>query len=137
MAKVRDLMKRQVVTIGPDEPIINAIKAMAEGGFRRIPVVQGPMLVGIITDRDLRQAINSPVVFHEISYDKYVLTAIYVGSCMTRDPVTIRPDADIIEAARIVEDKKIGGLPVVDGDVLVGIITVSDLINYLIGTLEK
>ncbi len=137
MAKVRDLMKRQVVTIGPDEPIINAIKAMEAGIFRRIPVVEGSMLVGIITDRDLRQATSSPVIFHEVSYDEYLLTEINVGSCMTRKPITIRPDADIIEAARIVEDKKIGGLPVVDGDALVGIITVSDLINYLIGILEK
>jgi len=47
------------------------------------------------------------------------------------------PDADIIEAARIVKDKKIEGLPAVDGYALVGIITISDLINYLIGTLEK
>lgn len=137
MAKVRDLMKRQVVTIDPDEPIINAIKAMEAGIFRRIPVVEGSVLVGIITDRDLRQAINSPVVFHEISYDKYVLTAISVGSCMTRNPITVGPDTDVIDAARLVEDKKIGGLPVVEDDVLIGIITVSDLINYLIGILEK
>ncbi|MEA3221757.1 MAG: CBS domain-containing protein [Thermodesulfobacteriota bacterium] len=137
MAKVKDLMKRQVVTIGPDEPIKSAIKKMEAGGFRKIPVVEGSRLIGIITDRDLRQATSSPVIFHEVSYDEYLLTEINVGSCMTKNPITIRPDADIIEAARIVEDKKIGGLPVVDGDALVGIITISDLINYLIGTLEK
>lgn len=137
MVKVKDLMKKQVVTIGPDEAIINAIKTMEAGGFRRIPVVEGSKLVGIITDRDLRQATNSPVVFHEISYDKYVLTAINVGSCMTGHPITVGPDTDIIDVARLVEDKKIGGLPVVDGGTLVGIITVSDLISYLIDILEK
>jgi acetoin utilization protein AcuB len=137
MVKVKNLMKKKVATISPDEPIINAIKKMDQGGFRRLPVLDGSKLIGIVTDRDLRQATNSPVVFHETSYDKYLLNELTVGSCMTRKPLTVSPDTDLIEAARIMEHEKIGGLPVLDGEILVGIITTSDLINHLIEILEK
>ncbi len=139
MAKVKDIMKSPVRTIFSDEPIINAIKIMNEMGFRRLPVLdRDNNLVGIVTDRDLRQATNSPVVFHEISYDEYLLNEIRVETCMSSMPITITPEADIVDAARIMENMKIGGVPVVDNTGrIVGIVTVSDLINYLIFTLEQ
>ena len=139
MAKVKDIMKSPVRTIFSDEPIINAIKIMKEMGFRRLPVLdRDNNLVGIVTDRDLRQATNSPVVFHDISYDEYLLNEIRVETCMSSMPITITPEADIVDAARIMENMKIGGVPVVDNTGrIVGIVTVSDLINYLIFILEQ
>ena len=139
MAKVKDIMKSPVRTIFSDEPIINAIKIMKEMGFRRLPVLdRDNNLVGIVTDRDLRLATNSPVVFHDISYDEYLVNEIRVGACMSSMPVTITPEADIVDAARIMENMKIGGVPVVDNTGrIVGIVTVSDLINYLIFILEQ
>jgi len=139
MAKVKDIMKSPVRTIFSDEPIINAIKMMKELGFRRLPVLdRDNNLVGIVTDRDLRQATNSPVVFHDISYDEYLVNEIRVGACMSSMPVTITPEADIVDAARIMENMKIGGVPVVDNTGrIVGMVTVSDLINYLIFILEQ
>ncbi|HDM32904.1 MAG TPA: CBS domain-containing protein, partial [Deltaproteobacteria bacterium] len=80
----------------------------------------------------------SPVVFHDISYDEYLLNEIRVETCMSSMPITITPEADIVDAARIMENMKIGGVPVVDNTGrIVGIVTVSDLINYLIFTLEQ
>jgi len=139
MAKVKDIMKSPVRTIFSDEPIINAIKIMKEMGFRRLPVLdRDNNLVGIVTDRDLRLATNSPVVFHDISYDEYLLNEIRVETCMSSMPITITPEADIVDAARIMENMKIGGVPVVDNTGrIVGIVTVSDLINYLIFILEQ
>ncbi|MCD6281257.1 MAG: CBS domain-containing protein [Deltaproteobacteria bacterium] len=139
MAKVKDIMKSPVRTIFSDEPIINAIKMMKELGFRRLPVLdRDNNLVGIVTDRDLRQATNSPVVFHDISYDEYLVNEIRVGACMSSMPITITPEADIVDAARIMENMKIGGVPVVDNTGrIVGMVTVSDLINYLIFILEQ
>jgi len=139
MPKVKDIMKSPVRTIFSDEPIINAIKIMKEMGFRRLPVLdRDNNLVGIVTDRDLRLATNSPVVFHDISYDEYLLNEIRVETCMSSMPITITPEADIVDAARIMENMKIGGVPVVDNTGrIVGIVTVSDLINYLIFILEQ
>ncbi len=100
--------------------------------FRRIPVLVDGKLGGIITDRDIRQALNSPFIFHERSTDEYLLNTVKVGSSMTHDPHTIGPEDSALKAAEIMEEKKIGGLPVVLGEDLVGIVTLSDLIKYLI-----
>ena len=137
VVKVKDIMTEKLVTIEPDEPIIQAIKAMDEGGLRRLPVLKAGHLIGIITDRDIRKALNSPMVFHEKTYDDYLLREIRVGSCMTREPLTVSPQADIVDAAALMEQEKIGGLPVMNGNRLVGIITVSDLVDYLIRILKE
>jgi acetoin utilization protein AcuB len=135
MPKVKDLMTTDVVTIRADQTLRQAIEKMTSGNFRRIPVVDGETVVGIITDRDIRRALNSPVVFHERSADEYLLNAVTVGSSMTPRPLTVGPETPVIRVAELMEQRKIGGLPVVDGSRLVGIITVSDLITYLVGLL--
>jgi acetoin utilization protein AcuB len=137
VVKVKDIMTEKLVTIEPDEPIIQAIKAMDEGGLRRLPVLKAGHLIGIITDRDIRKALNSPMVFHEKTYADYLLREIRVGSCMTREPLTVSPQADIVDAAALMEQEKIGRLPVMNGNRLVGIITVSDLVDYLILILKE
>lgn len=131
-------MTKGVITVGPDDPLRVAIRKMIAGRFRRIPVLAADgLLVGIITDRDIRQALNSPVVFHERSHDEYLLNTVKVESSMTLRPLTISPDQDILAAAELMEQKKIGGLPVIEEGALVGIITLSDLINFLISHLKK
>ena len=135
--RVADLMTPNPVTITQRNAIRTAINLMREGGFRRLPVVDRGRLVGIITDRDLRRAANSPYVVREKWYDNFVLDHIEVGACMTPDPLTIGPDALIAEAACLMRDHKIGGLPVVAEGQLVGIITETDLMDFLIDILEK
>ncbi|HNQ85110.1 MAG TPA: CBS domain-containing protein [Deltaproteobacteria bacterium] len=132
MDQVKDLMTTNVVTIRTVDTLREAIRMMSAGRFRRIPVVREGTLVGIVTDRDIRQALNSPVVIRERSADEYLLDSVTVGSSMTNNPLTTSPEDDILKAAEIMERNKIGGLPVVDGGRLVGIITISDLMNYLI-----
>jgi acetoin utilization protein AcuB len=125
------------VTVTPRNAIRTAVNLMREVGCRRLPVVDRGRLVGIITDRDLRRAANSPFVVREQWYDNFILDHIEVGSCMTPNPLTIHPGASICEAARLMRDHKVGGLPVVTDGQLVGIITETDLLNFLIETLEK
>jgi acetoin utilization protein AcuB len=137
MLLVKDLMTTRVVTIGPDDSIKDAMEKILSGRFRRIPVVEKGRVVGIITDRDIRQTLNSPVLVHERSYDDYVLHEVRVAGSMTHDPLTIRSDATIIEAAETMESRKIGGLPVVDDGRLVGIITESDLMHHLVSLLKS
>jgi acetoin utilization protein AcuB len=132
---VADIMKSNPVTVTPRNAIRTAINLMREGGYRRLPVVDRGRLVGIITDRDLRRAANSPFVVREQWYDNFILDHIEVGSCMTPNPLTIEPTAPIADAARLMRNHKIGGLPVIADGQLVGIITETDLLDFLIGLL--
>jgi acetoin utilization protein AcuB len=128
---------------------------MAEGGFRRLPVVQSGRLVGIVTERDLRRATNSPFVLRERWYDDLILDQVKVWGAMTANPVTVEANAPLVAAAQLMRYHKIGGLPVVEAteysagdpraisvqdmpgeDRLVGIITEMDLLDYLIRLLE-
>lgn len=133
---VADIMTANPVTVTPRNAIRTAVNLMREGGFRRLPVVDRGRLVGIITDRDLRRAANSPFVVREQWYDNFILDHIEVGSCMTPNPLTIAPTAPIAEAARTMRNHKIGGLPVLADGQLVGIITDTDLLDFLIELLE-
>jgi acetoin utilization protein AcuB len=109
---------------------------MHTGNFRRLPVLQDGRLVGIITDRDLRLATNSPLVLQDKWYSDFIQESIKVKSCMTVDPMTISPEASVIEATKLMRAHKFGGLPVVEDDNLVGMITVTDLLDFLIHLLE-
>jgi acetoin utilization protein AcuB len=130
-------MTANPVTVTPRNAIRTAINLMREGGFRRLPVVDRNKLVGVITDRDLRRAANSPYVVREKWYDNFILDHIEVGTCMTPNPITIGPDDSVAEAARLMRDHKIGGLPVVQNGHLVGIVTETDLLDFLIELLER
>lgn len=134
--KVRDVMTPNPITIEPEHSIGIALARMRRGGFRRLPVVRDGELIGIVTDRDLRLAMNSPFVMREGWYDNYLMEHIEVRTCMTENPITIGPDADLVEAVRLLKDNKIGGVPVVKDDELVGILTETDLLNFLLQLLE-
>jgi acetoin utilization protein AcuB len=129
---VAHIMTRNPATVTPRNAIRTAINLMREGGYRRLPVIDRGRLVGIITDRDLRRAANSPFVVREQWYDNFILDHIEVGSCMTPNPLTIQPEASIADAARLMRNHKIGGLPVVAEGQLLGIVTETDLLDFLI-----
>ncbi len=133
---VRNIMTPDPVTITPNHSIGAALTRMRRGGFRRLPVVENGELVGIITDRDLRLAMNSPFVMREGWYDSYLMEHIEVRSCMTPDPVTVEVDSDLLDAVRLMRKHKYGGVPVMKGDKLVGILTETDLLDYLEQVLE-
>jgi acetoin utilization protein AcuB len=137
MPVVSNIMTPNPLTVTPRNAIRTAVNLMREGGFRRLPVVDRGRLVGIITDRDLRRAANSPFVVREQWYDNFILDHIEVGSCMTPNPVTISPTEPVAEAARLMRNHKIGGLPVVSEGQLIGIVTETDLLDFLIRVLER
>jgi len=130
--KVRDRMTKDVVTVGVDEPIKRAWELVEEKKLRRFPVMKGDVLVGIVTDSDLRNATASSIVLTEKKYHDFLLETVKVESIMTADPKTVTPDTDLKDAARLILELKVGGLPVVEGGRLVGIITETDLINALV-----
>ncbi len=134
---VGQVMTSNPVTVAPGDPIRRAVDRMIECKCRRLPVLDGGRLVGIISNTDLQRATNSPFVLRERWYDDFVLDHILVSACMTRDPITVTLRTQIVDASKLMRDRKIGGLPVVEGDRLVGIITETDLLNFLIKKLEE
>jgi acetoin utilization protein AcuB len=130
-------MTRNPESIPPDAPIRRALEMMRRGGFRRLPVLDGDRLIGILSDRDLRQAMLTPMIVHEKGRDDYILDHVQVGTCMTAEVATLSPADSLEKAAKLMRRLKVGGCPVLEGDRLVGLITESDLLGYLVECLEK
>ncbi|MBL8154056.1 MAG: CBS domain-containing protein [Anaerolineae bacterium] len=130
---VREWMTSPVLTISPTASISNAHQMMKENGVRRLPVVDHDRLVGIITIGDVREASPSDATTLSIWELNYLWAQLTVEKIMTRHPYTIEADNSILDAAQIMLDKKISGLPVVDEDgKLIGMITESDVFRMLI-----
>ena len=113
---VGNRMTKEPITTEPDELLIRASHKMRTGGFRRLPVVSEGKLVGIVTERDLRE--------HQGHLEHTKINGV-----MTENPVTVTPATTVEEAARIMLERQFGGLPVVADGRLVGIITVSDILT--------
>lgn len=127
---VSDLMTFAPITVRNEAPLHEVLVRMRDDGVRQLPVVdEDERLVGIITDRDVRLAMNSPLILHDRKQDEELLRALTAESCMTPDPITISPDSPAYRAAEMLSSYKFGALPVVDGDILVGIISVSDILD--------
>jgi acetoin utilization protein AcuB len=133
---VEQVMTRNPLTVSPVDSIRVEIERMRERNCRRLPVVENGRLVGIITDRDLRRATNSPLVLRERWHDEFMLDHVPVRAAMTPGPTTVAPQSPMVHAAQLMSQQKFGGLPVVEGETLVGIVTGTDLLNYLIRILE-
>jgi len=129
-------MTTNVVTVTPDTPLVKARDLLREHTIKQLPVLdRGGRLVGILTDRDIKQAWASPATTLSIYELTYVLQKLTVESVMVKDVITISPGATIERAARILHDHKIGSLPVVENEKLVGIITSTDLMEVLLDAL--
>jgi acetoin utilization protein AcuB len=125
-------MKFPVITATPDMPINEALNLMKREHIRRTPVVKDGKLVGIVSDKDLLNASPSPVTSLSVWEMNYLLSKVTVRDVMTKDVLTITEDIPIEVAARIMADNKIGGLPVVRGDQVVGIITETDIFKIFL-----
>jgi acetoin utilization protein AcuB len=129
-------MRSPVVTIAPTATIRQAIASMTRSRLRHLPVVDSGRVVGIVTDRDLRQAVFTPIVQERLGVDSDAVDDIPVREVMTWAVVTVRPTTDLREAARLMHEQKIGAVPVVEGDRLVGILTESDVLAALLEVLR-
>jgi len=130
---VRDCMTSPVVTVQPKTPIYEALALMKEKRIRRLPVLKGKRLAGIVSWTDLMRASPSDATTLSAWEIPYLLMKAPVAEVMTREPIITLPlTATIEEAALLMRQFKIGGLPVLDGETLVGIITESDVFDALI-----
>ena len=126
-------MKTYPITASPDTSVLKARETMDTHRISHLPVTDGKAhLLGIVTDRDLKQAWASPASTLSIYELTYILQKLTVEAIMTTDVITATPDLTIERAALIIHDRKIGALPVVEGKRLVGIITSTDLMEVLL-----
>ena len=119
---VKDVMTRELITIGPDTPCEKARRLMEDHHIRHLPVVESGRLIGMVSDRDVRSA--------------SVHTAAVARQIMSQDPLTVRPDTRVEHAGRLMLDARIGSLPVVHGGTLAGIVTYTDLLNAFVHVIE-
>ncbi len=130
---IRKRMSQPVLTITADVPVQEALAQMRKDKVRRYPVVdKHGKMIGIVTANDLMNASPSEATTLSAWEVNYLLSKITVERVMTKDVISICPDCTIEDAARILADHKIGGLPVVDDDKLVGMITETDLFKILL-----
>jgi CBS domain-containing protein len=130
---VAQFMTRPVVTVTPDTPIGEAHRIMKDKAIRRLLVVEHGKLAGIISIGDIREAEPSDATSLSIWEINYLWSKLTVGRVMSREVVTLAEEDTIIDAARLILQHKIGGLPVVDDDGKpVGILTESDIFRMLI-----
>ena len=137
---VGERMSHPIISIAPDMPVHDALDMFKRERIRRAPVVKEGKLIGIVSDKDLLNASPSPASSLSIWEMNYLLSKITVSEVMTKKVLTVAEDTPIEEAARIMADNKIGGLPVLRDGHVVGIITETDLFKIFLefmGAREK
>jgi CBS domain-containing protein len=126
---VSDIMTAKPVTIHQDQTLRQALELMESHNFRHLPVLNSDnQLVGIISDRDCRMALNSPYIMRERWQDEALADQLRVRTMMTPAPIVIEPEAEADEAARLMLNNRVSCLPVIRSETLVGILTTSDIL---------
>lgn len=137
---IKNWMTKDPITVSEETSMIKAIHIMKERHFRRLPVVNAGRLVGIVTDRDLKEAAPSKATTLDVHELYYLLAELQVREIMSHDPVSVSENDTVERAAQIMLDHTISGLPVLDATGgLVGIITQSDVFRafmHITGALQ-
>src|SRR5262249_32162146 len=136
--RVADIMTEPPVTVKLNDTLRTAVERMQANNCHRLPVVNADgALVGIVTDRDTRLALQSPFVLHEKWEQDALLDRVTVRECMTSAPITVEPTTDIADAINLMLVHRIGGLPVLRGESIVGIITSTDVMTAFVRYLHR
>jgi CBS-domain-containing membrane protein len=137
LMRVRSMMQTPIITVTPEMSLAEVQRLMRDKNIRHIPVVSGPgyqRLVGMITDRDIREAAPSPATTLTRGEIAYQMETTSVKMCMTQEVVCIGPEAEMAQAARLLVQRRIGCLPVVDHATLVGVVTAIDCLRAFLQT---
>ena len=133
---VRDWMTRNPKTVTPETPVMEALKLIKEGGFRRLPVMEGGRLVGIATRKDLKDAMPSKATTLSVWELNYLLGKLTVAEVMARPVITAAENEYMEDAALRMLEHRVGGMPVLnDAGQLSGIITTRDVLHAFTGIL--
>jgi acetoin utilization protein AcuB len=132
---VREWMAENPQTVSTKTPVMEAMQMLRQGGFRRLPVMDGEKLIGIVTDRDLKEATPSKATTLSVYELNYLLSKLTVKDVMKTPVITVGPSDPIERAALLMEEHRVSGLPVVEDERLVGIFTITDLLRAFIAVL--
>jgi CBS domain-containing protein len=136
--RVKEVMTTPPVTIRQDATAGAAWKLMRDRKIRHLPVLDdGGRLVGIVTDRDLRQMVPEPAVQEQLGGIGRAFNVLRVAELMTWGVVTVQPETDVRHGARIMLGQKIGALPVVDRGRVVGMLSALDLLRALVRIMDE
>jgi acetoin utilization protein AcuB len=133
---VSDYMTPNPIVVEPEEPLMRALELVRLRGVRRLPVTVGGLLVGLVTEGDLKRAEPSTLTDSEADFNR-VMEETPISRIMVQNPVTTTADTSLLEAADILLNTKYGALPVVAGSTVVGILTDNDLIRALVDALRE
>jgi CBS domain-containing protein len=119
--RIADVMRTRLVAVAPSDAVREAIRRMVEAGIGSVAVCEGPRLVGIFTERDVLHLAGTAAVLDELR----------VGEVMSTRLVTVGPDDDLLAAARLMGERQIRHLPVLEGENLLGIVGIRDVLGAL------
>jgi len=128
---VREFMTTEITSMQETDSLLDARMVFVRSSFRHLPVLRGKALVGVVTEHDVKQF--APSLMSGVKPDEYnrLLETTPVSRAMTREPLTVRPEQPIFEAAALLYDRSFGCLPVVENGELVGILTTTDMLRLL------
>lgn len=135
--RVRDCMSVDPATVGPKDSLQKVMSLLRRRDIRSVPVVDNGRLIGIVTDRDVRQVAPAYPLFRDEDEIHRYTENLTVTAAMTADPMTIAPDAPLVEAAKVLETYRISSMPVVDDRRLVGMLTVTDVLRVFVEQNEE
>jgi acetoin utilization protein AcuB len=133
---VSDYMTENPITLEPEEPLMRALEIIRLRGVRRLPVAVGGMLVGLITEGDIKRAEPSTLTDSQEEFTR-VMEGTPISRIMISKPVTTTADTPLMEAAEIMLNTKYGALPVIAGGRVVGILTDNDLTRALVDLMRE
>jgi len=128
---VKEWMSKKLITVDENTSMRKALRIIKDHKIRRLPVVKKGKLVGIVTDRDLKEASPSKATTLDVHEIYYLLSEIKVKDIMAKNPIAIGPDESVEKAAAIMLENRLSGLPVIEDKNLVGIITQTDIFKAL------
>lgn len=130
---IQDWMAKDVLTVDENTSLMRATRIMKENSIRRLPVVSHGKLIGIVTDRDVKDASPSKTTSLDVHELYYILSEMKVKEVMTADPATLNGFDSLEKAAVIMLEKKISGMPVVNGEgQIVGLVSETDVLRGFI-----
>jgi len=130
--RVRELIAGPPISIPPETPVLEARRVMQTRAIRHLLVIEDGRLVGIVTDRDIRLNMPSPATTLSVWEVNYLLARLTVREVMTTSVIVVEPDRGAHEAAALLISEKIGALPVVEDDRLIGIVTETDFLRAFV-----
>ena len=130
--RVRDYMSVDPATVEPNDSLQRVVDLLRRRDIRSVPVIENGKLIGIVTDRDVRQVAPAYPLFRDEDEIRRYTENLRVTAAMTADPITIAHDSPLVEAAKLLETYRISSLPVVEKQQLVGILTVTDVLKAFI-----